>query len=60
MNPRINRLCFARWAVTALMIYALAPDAVASGRLNIDTNPNQWCAAAALGLTLLAAGSDRK
>jgi len=59
MNPRINRLCVALWAVAALIIYALAPDAVASGQFNIDTNPNQWCAAAALGLTLLAAGRDR-
>jgi hypothetical protein len=59
MNPRNNRLCFALGAVTALVICALAPDAVASSRLSIDTNPNEWCAAAALGLTLLAAGRDR-
>jgi len=60
MNPRFKSLGVALWALTVMMLCALAQDGVAGGQLTINTNPNEWCAAAALGLTLMAASRDRK
>jgi hypothetical protein len=49
---------FALGILTMLILWGLAPAAVTAGQ--IDPLPNEWCAAAALGLTLMAASRDRK
>ncbi len=46
----------ARWTCVALVLYALAPEAVASGGL-IRTMPSVWATATALGLMLMTAVS---
>ncbi len=64
MQPVVKALQSRPCGYAAVLVLRLAvlclsaPAAFAAGR--IDPMPNEWCAAAALGLTLMAASRDRK
>ncbi len=46
------------WTLTALVLCALAPDAMASGP--IRSMPSLWASATALGLTLITVASGNQ
>jgi hypothetical protein len=55
---RMNRTLrgIALWALGALLLFALVPEALAEGQLPL---PSSWAPATALGLMLITAARER-